>query len=110
MTGIDPYETFSTEGSNVGCRIAKRTLPTRRSLCAAVIGSLVRFLRCKRTWEEPPQLEDADNTDNRSHRAAEQDGIETCNDWAGIEQYVSANGPPWERDQAFATYTNLRRR
>ena len=44
------------EDANVGNWIAKQPLPTRRSLCAAVVGSLVRFQRRSRTREERPAL------------------------------------------------------
>jgi hypothetical protein len=56
MIRIDPQWSFKFTDANVCFRIAKLTLPPKRSLCAAVIGSLVRFLRRKRTWERPPHL------------------------------------------------------
>jgi len=38
-----PNKSFSLVASNVRFRITKLTLPTKSSLCAAVIGSIVRF-------------------------------------------------------------------
>ncbi len=46
--GAHPQRSFKFTDANVRFRIAKLTLPTKRSLCAAVIGSLVRFLSLQR--------------------------------------------------------------
>ena len=43
MTGIDPRLPFTVEDANVENRITNRTLPTKRSLCAAA--SLDRYYR-----------------------------------------------------------------
>ena len=51
MTDSDPNRSFKFTNTNVRFRIAKQTLPTTRSLCAAVVSRIVRFLRHKRTWE-----------------------------------------------------------
>jgi len=56
MTEIDPQRPFAINDTNVAFRIAKRTLPTKRSLCAAVAGVIVGFLLCKRTLEVSPHL------------------------------------------------------
>jgi len=48
---IDPQRPFKFTNANVGIRIAMLTLPTKRLLCAAVIGSLVCFLGHKQPWE-----------------------------------------------------------
>jgi hypothetical protein len=32
-------------------RITKQTLPTKKSLCAAAVSGIVRFVRHKRTWD-----------------------------------------------------------
>ncbi len=56
MTESDPRLPFKVNGANVDYGIAKLTLLTKRSVCAAVIGSLVRFLRRKLTWDGPPHL------------------------------------------------------
>ena len=46
---IRPTRSFKFTDANVCFRITKLTLPTKRSLCATAIGSIVRFLRHKRT-------------------------------------------------------------
>jgi hypothetical protein len=56
MAISDPNRSFRLVAANVRFRIAMQTLPTKRSLCAAVIGSLVRFPRRKRMWDRSPYL------------------------------------------------------
>jgi len=46
---IDPFRPFKLAEANVGYWIAKLTLPTKRSLCAAPIRAIVRFLLRKQT-------------------------------------------------------------
>ena len=46
--GIDPKQSFRLVAANFRFRIAKLTLPTKRLLCAAAIGSIVCFLRRRR--------------------------------------------------------------
>ena len=52
----DPTSPFTVEDVKVGNQIAMLTLPTKRLLCTAVIGSRVRFLGHKQPWEGSPDL------------------------------------------------------
>lgn len=56
MTDSDPQRSFTVANGNVRFWIAKTTLRTRRSLCAAAIDPIVRPLRHKRTWNGSPHL------------------------------------------------------
>ena len=54
MTANDPKRPFTLTFANVRFQIEKLTLPTKRLLCAAKSGSLVCFLKHKRTcWLTP---------------------------------------------------------
>ena len=53
---IDPQRPFAIDGTNVAFRIAKWTLLTKRSLCAAVAGVIVGYFLCKRAWDRVPHL------------------------------------------------------
>lgn len=51
MAKFDPNRSFKSAVVNVSYWIAKRSLPTKRSLCAAVDGVIVGFSLCKRAWD-----------------------------------------------------------
>ena len=43
MTKFDPQQSFKFTNANVRFRIAKLTLPSKRSLCVAAVSEIVRF-------------------------------------------------------------------
>jgi hypothetical protein len=49
LKGFDPSRSLTLAKANGSFRIVKRTLPTKRSLCAAAVSSIVRYLLRKQT-------------------------------------------------------------
>lgn len=56
MTDFGHFATKSTLTNCFRSEIPQLTEPTGRSLCAAAISSIGRFLLRRRTWDEPPHL------------------------------------------------------